>query len=48
MNISFAPSVTIQGNADAKSVHEGLSLTLEDLKRMLARIAHEKDRRAYV
>lgn len=48
MNISFAPSVTIQGNADARSVHEGLSLTLEDLKRMLARIAHEKDRRAYV
>ncbi len=48
MNITFSPAVTIQGNADAGAVREGLTLTLEDLKRMLARIAHEKDRRAYV
>lgn len=48
MNITFSPAVTIQGNADAGAVREGLTLTLEDLKRMLARIAHEKDRRSYV
>lgn len=48
MTITFSPTVTIQGNADAKAVHEGLTLTLTDLKRMLARIGHDNDRRAYV
>lgn len=48
MTITFSPTVTIQGNADASSVHEGLTLTLADLKRMLARIGHDNDRRAYV
>lgn len=48
VTISFSPTVTIQGNADAKAVHEGLNLTLADLKRMLARLDHDRDRRAYV
>ena len=48
VTISFSPTVTIQGNADAKAVHEGLNLTLADLKRMLAQLDHDRDRRAYV
>ena len=48
VSITFSPTVTIQGNADAKAVHEGLNLTLADLKRMLARLDHDRDRRAYV
>ena len=48
MTITFSPVVTIQGNADAKAVHEGLNLTLADLKRMLAQLDHDRDRRAYV
>lgn len=48
VTITFSPAVTIQGNADAKAVHEGLNLTLADLKRLLARLEHDRDRRAYV
>lgn len=48
VTITFSPAVTIQGNADAKAVHEGLNLTLADLKRMLAQLDHDRDRRAYV
>ncbi len=46
--ISFSPTITIQGNADAKTVREGLNITLADLKRMLAQLDHDRDRRAYV
>lgn len=48
ISIEFRPQVTIQGNADAGTVEHAMTLTVQQLKRMLADIQHEEGRLSYV
>jgi hypothetical protein len=48
VNVTFSPSITIQGNAAEKDVRGALALTLPELERMIRRLMHDKERRAYV
>lgn len=48
VNVTFSPNITIQGNATEKEVRSALSMTLPELERMIRRILHDKERRAYV
>ena len=48
VNVTFSPNITIQGNAAEKDVRGALSMTLPELERMIRRIMHDKERRAYV
>ena len=48
VNVTFSPNITIQGNATEKDVRGALSMTLPELERMIRRIMHDKERRAYV
>ena len=48
VNVTFSPNVTIQGNATEKDVRGALAMTLPELERMIRRIMHDKERRAYV
>ncbi|MGN0008174.1 MAG: phage tail tape measure protein [Desulfovibrionaceae bacterium] len=48
VNVTFSPNITIQGNATEKDVRSALSLTLPELERMMRRLMHDEQRRAYV
>lgn len=48
VNVTFSPNITIQGNAGEKDVQGALSMTLPELERMIRRLMHDEQRRAYV
>lgn len=48
MTVHFSPTVTIQGNATEKDVRGALAMTLPELERMIRRLMHDEQRRAYV
>lgn len=48
MNVTFSPNITIQGNATEKEVRSALAMTLPELERMIRRVMHDRERRAYV
>lgn len=48
VSVTFSPSITIQGNAAEKDVRGALAMTLPELERMIRRLMHDKERRAYV
>ena len=48
MTVQFSPSITIQGSATEKDVRGALAMTLPELERMIRRIMHDRERRAYV
>ena len=47
ISIEFKPQVTIQGNADAGTVQQAMTITVQQLKRMLADIQHDEGRLTY-
>lgn len=48
MAVHFSPTITIQGNATEKDVRGALAMTLPELERMIRRLMHNEQRRAYV
>lgn len=48
MTVHFSPTVTIQGHATEKDVRGALAMTLPELERMIRRLMHDEQRRAYV
>ena len=48
VNVTFSPNITIQGNATEKEVRSALAMTLPELERMIRRVMHDRERRAYV
>ncbi len=47
VTVDFRPQVTIQGNADAEVVQQAMSVTVQQLRRMLEDIAHNGRRLSY-
>lgn len=47
MNVTFAPNITIAGNADRREVQAGVSAGFEEFKRMFGRMMREEQRRAF-
>lgn len=47
VQISYSPNVVIQGNASKEEVHSALSLTLEELREMMAQIKSEDARTSF-
>ena len=48
VNLTFSPNITIQGNATEKDVRGALDMALPELERMIRRLMHDRERRAYV
>lgn len=48
VSVQFSPTITIQGNATEKDVRGALAMTLPELERMIRRLMHDRERRAYV
>ena len=48
VNLTFSPNITIQGSATEKDVRGALAMTLPELERMIRRLMHDRERRAYV
>lgn len=47
MTVDFRPQVTIQGNADAAVVQQAMTVTVQQIRRMLEDIAHNGRRLSY-
>lgn len=47
MNITFAPQITIAGNADRREVHAGINAAFDDFKRNMSRYIREQKRRGF-
>lgn len=48
VSVQFSPTITIQGSATEKDVRGALAMTLPELERMIRRLMHDRERRAYV
>ncbi len=47
ISVEFRPQITIQGNADGQTVQKAMTLTVQQLRRMLADIANDGRRLSY-
>ena len=48
MQITFSPTITIQGNATRDEVQQGLTIGMNDLKRMIKEISAEQARTTFL